>query len=100
VGGITKEENLMSDGGAGSAGGVLMRKPQWAFIFANDGTWTYRSADGRVGGPFVSFAEASSDAAKHGFQPFGQYWTLDGRTTHYRPGEEILDLQSGETPPD
>jgi hypothetical protein len=77
-----------------------MRKPRWVFICARDGTWTYRSADGRVGGPFVSFPEASSDAAKHGFQPFRQYWTLDGRTTHYRPVEEILNLPSGETPLD
>ena len=76
-------------------------QPQWAFICAND-RWTYRSADGRVGGPFVSYGWASADAADHGFQPLSQYWTvtLDGRTTHYRPCRATLNLKAGEKPPD
>ena len=87
---------------AGSAGGALMKKPQWAFICTNDGTWTYRCADGRVGGPFVTFAEASSDAAEHGFRSPSQYWTVTtgGRTTHYRPDMGWINLPAGETPPD
>ena len=88
---------------AGSAGGALSKKPQWDVICTNDGTWTYRSSDGRVGGPFVSFVEASSDPAKHGFQPPSQILdttTLDGRTTHCRPGKGWMNLPAGETLPD
>jgi hypothetical protein len=92
----------MSGGGAGSDGDTPMMRQQWAFICANDGTWTYRSADGCVSGRFSSFDIANEDAVQHGFLPFTQYWTitLDGRTVHYRPGKEIVNLKAGEKPLD
>jgi hypothetical protein len=79
-------------------------KPQWVFTRADNATWAWLSIrkDGALGlsaDVFISLDEATADAAKHGFDPFSQYWTarIDGRTTHYRPGKRAKNLKVDET---
>jgi hypothetical protein len=54
---------------------------------------------GETANAFPSLDTATADATKHGFDPFSQYWIarVDGRTTHYLPGQTPLNLPSEET---
>jgi hypothetical protein len=72
----------------------------WEFVCAANGTWTWRFGAGSSG-PFQSLDAATANAASHGFDPFSQSWqaTVDGRTTHYRPGKTPQNLPAGKDRP-
>jgi hypothetical protein len=72
---------------------------RWDFI-CSDGTWKWRFGEGESG-PFSNLDAAFSNATSHGFDPFSQRWTatVDGRTTHYRPGMTPVNLPEGVEPP-
>jgi len=73
----------------------------WIFSCAANRTWTWRTFTHRSR-PFPSIEVATEDAVKQGFDPSVQYWisTVDGRTTHYRPGKSPVTLPFGVTPED
>jgi xylulokinase len=75
-------------------------RSRWEFICSTDGTWKWRFGAGEEG-PFSSLDAATANATSHGFDPFKQSWTstVDGRTTHYRPGRTPVNLPSGVEPP-
>ena len=73
---------------------------RWEFTCSTDGTWKWRFGEGESG-PFSSLDAATANATSHGFDPFSQRWTatMDGRTTHYRPGRTPVNLPPGVEPP-
>jgi len=81
-------------------------KPQWVFTCTANLTWAWWAipsggGEGETANSFISLDQATEDATKHGFDPFTQYWIarIDGRTTHYRPGQPTVYLRSDEDPP-
>ena len=74
---------------------------RWLFICSKGGLWTWRSADSFAVATFTDLDAATADATLHGFDPFTHYWTANsgGRTTHFRPGKDPLNLPSTEDPP-
>jgi hypothetical protein len=51
---------------------------------------------------FPNLESAKADAVEQGFTYDTDRWivTIDGRTTHYRPGHAPINLMTGEAPPE
>ena len=73
--------------------------PHWHFILDTDRTWRWRALDS-LSAPFATRADAMENATQWGFDPLGCYWTvtINGRTTHYRPGKPVINLPAGVLP--
>src|SRR5262245_21734813 len=78
----------------------------WAFVAAPNHRWNWHLVlnDGNrdlKSPPFYSFAAATAHATIKGFDPCAHLWTatVNGRTTHYRPGRNPINLPAGEEPP-
>ena len=74
---------------------------RWEFARITGRTWTWQFAKGATSRAFSSLDAATANANNHGFDRFTCSWTatLNGRTTHYRPGRMPLDLLDGMEPP-
>ncbi len=70
--------------------------PRWQFVCETDWTWTWRAAR-TVSARFVTHEAAMENATRCGFDQLGCYWTvtINGRTTHYRPGKIPISLPNG-----
>ena len=80
---------------------------RWEFIRASNGKWSWKatSTDGKIfaqADTFFSLDLATASATTQGFDPFLQHWmtTFDGRTTHFRPGKNPINVTVGEAPAD
>ena len=74
-----------------------MDQPTGQFIYGAAGTeWTWRSEGGYSEAGFEGLLAATTDAKAHGFDPLVHYWTatVDGRTTHFRPGLTPVNQES------
>jgi hypothetical protein len=74
----------------------------WRIERGDASTWCWFCPDGKSSGAFHSLSAALKDADRTGFLSASEYWavTVDGRTTHFRPGRGGVNLPSGEMPKD
>jgi hypothetical protein len=77
----------------------------WEFVLSDDGTWRYCQVDGGIRCPseiFSDFGSALAHATTEGFNPASEYWMVKslGRTTHFRPGRNPINMPSGKEPED
>jgi hypothetical protein len=75
----------------------------WEFVLAEDQTWTWCRMDGSepcTSVPFAEYGAVIENAISHGFNPTSQNWLVksDGRTTHFRPGQQFGNRRPGENP--